>query len=294
MFKSIFKSFLILVLSASFAYSAELYGTLKKIKDKGEITIGHRESSVPFAFYNKQQKPIGYSMDLCERIVKRAEKELGVKLKRKYYAVNPKTRIQLLANGTIDIECGSTTNNLTRQQQIDYAATTFITGTKLLVKKASGIKEVEDLKGKRIALAQGTTNEKAILKINADKKLGIKVVNVKDHAEGFLALDTGRVDAYSTDHILLYGLISKAKSPADFDVVGRFLSFDPYAIMVRRDDSAFRLVANSELSDLFRSGEINKIYEKWFMKPLPDGGNALNVPQTDLLSAAFEAQALPY
>ena len=294
MFKSIVKSFLILILSVSFASSAELYGTLKKIKDKGEITIGHRESSVPFAFYNKQQKPIGYSMDLCERIVKRAEKELGVKLKRKYYAVNPKTRIQLLANGTIDIECGSTTNNLTRQQQIDYAATTFITGTKLLVKKASGIKEVENLKGKRIALAQGTTNEKAILKINDQKNLGIKVINVKDHAEGFLALDTGRVDAYSTDHILLYGLISKAKKPSDFDVVGRFLSFDPYAIMVRRDDSAFRLIANSELSDLFRSGEINKIYEKWFMKPLPDGGNALNVPQTDLLSAAFEAQALPY
>lgn len=294
MFKTLIKTSLVFLLSISFANAADLYGTLKKIKDKGEITIGHRESSVPFAFYNKQQKPVGYSMDLCEKIVQRAEKEIGTKVKRKYYAVNPKTRIQLLANGTIDIECGSTTNNLTRQQQIDYAATTFITGTKLLVKKSSGIKEVENLKGKRIALAQGTTNEKAILKINADKKLGIKVVNVKDHAEGFLALETGRVDAYSTDHILLFGLISKAKKPADYAVVGRFLSFDPYAIMVRRDDSAFRLVANSELADLFRSGEINKIYSKWFMKKLPDGGKALGVPQTALLSAAFEAQALPY
>jgi glutamate/aspartate transport system substrate-binding protein len=233
-------------------------------------------------------------MDLCEKIVQRAEKEIGKKLNRKYYPVNPKTRIQLLANGTIDIECGSTTNNLTRQQQIDYAHVTFITGTKLLVKKSSGITSIDGMKGKKIALAQGTTNEKAVTKVNSDRGLGIKVVNVKDHAEGFLALETGRVDAYSTDHILLFGLISKAKKPADYAVVGKFLSYDPYAIMIRRDDSAMRLIANSELSDLFRSGEINKIYDKWFMNKLPEGGNALGVPQTDLLSAAFTMQALPY
>jgi len=293
MIKTIIKAAFVMILSVSFVEAAD-YGTLKKIKDKGEITIGHRESSVPFAYYNKSQKPIGYSMDLCEKIVQRAEKEIGKKLKRKYYAVNPKTRIQLLANGTIDIECGSTTNNLTRQQQIDYAHVTFITGTKLLVKKSSGIKSIDDMKGKKIALAQGTTNEKAVTKINSAKGLGIKVTNVKDHAEGFLALETGRVDAYSTDHILLFGLISKAKKPADYALVGSFLSYDPYAIMVRRDDSAMRLVANSELSDLFRSGEINKIYDKWFMKALPEGGNALGVPQTDLLKAAYTMQALPY
>ena len=293
MLKSLIKSVFVVLLMTTFAQAAD-YGTLKKLKDSGTITIGHRESSVPFAYYNKSQKPIGYSMDLCEKIVQRAEKEIGKKLVRKYYPVNPKTRIQLLANGTIDIECGSTTNNLTRQQQIDYAHVTFITGTKLLVKKSSGIKSIDDMKGKKIALAQGTTNEKAIVKINSDKKLGISVVNVKDHAEGFLALETGRVDSYSTDHILLFGLISKAKKPSDYAVVGSFLSYDPYAIMVRRDDSAMRLIANSELSDLFRSGEINKIYDKWFMKPLPEGGNALGVPQTDLLQAAFTMQALPY
>ena len=293
MFKAILKTVFALILTVSFAQAAD-YGTLKKIKDSGTITIGHRESSVPFAYYNKSQKPIGYSMDLCEKIVQRAEKEIGKKLNRKYYPVNTKTRIQLLANGTIDIECGSTTNNLTRQQQIDYAHVTFITGTKLLVKKSSGITSIDGMKGKKIALAQGTTNEKAVTQVNSDRGLGIKVVNVKDHAEGFLALETGRVDAYSTDHILLFGLISKAKKPADYAVVGKFLSYDPYAIMIRRDDSAMRLIANSELSDLFRSGEINKIYDKWFMNKLPEGGNALGVPQTDLLSAAFTMQALPY
>ena len=293
MFKAILKTVFALILTVSFAQAAD-YGTLKKIKDSGTITIGHRESSVPFAYYNKSQKPIGYSMDLCEKIVQRAEKEIGKKLNRKYYPVNPKTRIQLLANGTIDIECGSTTNNLTRQQQVDYAHVTFITGTKLLVKKSSGITSIDGMKGKKIALAQGTTNEKAVTQVNSDRGLGIKVVNVKDHAEGFLALETGRVDAYSTDHILLFGLISKAKKPADYAVVGKFLSYDPYAIMIRRDDSAMRLIANSELSDLFRSGEINKIYDKWFMNKLPEGGNALGVPQTDLLSAAFTMQALPY
>ena len=293
MFKALLKTVFVLILTVSFAQAAE-YGTLKKIKDSGTITIGHRESSVPFAYYNKSQKPIGYSMDLCEKIVQRAEKEIGKKLNRKYYPVNPKTRIQLLANGTIDIECGSTTNNLTRQQQVDYAHVTFITGTKLLVKKSSGIKSIDGMKGKKIALAQGTTNEKAVTQVNADKKLGIQTVNVKDHAEGFLALETGRVDAYSTDHILLFGLISKAKKPSDYAVVGEFLSYDPYAIMIRRDDSAMRLVANAELSDLFRSGEINKIYDKWFMNKLPEAGNALGVPQTDLLKAAFTMQALPY
>lgn len=274
------------LLLAPIANAQDFYGTLKKIDDSGTIVVGHRESSVPFAYLNDQQQPVGYSMDLCMKIVDRVSETLGKKIDVKLVPVNPKTRIPLLANGTIDIECGSTTNNLTRQQQVDYAHTTFITGTKLLVKKASGIKEVEDLKGKTIALAQGTTNERAIKAIDEEKGLGLKMLPVKDHAEGFLALDTDRVDAYSTDHILLYGLISKAKNPDDYEVVGRFLSYDPYAIMVRRDDSAFRLIANSTLSDLFRSGEINEIYAKWF--------DPLGVAPTDLLKAAFEIQALPY
>ncbi|MDX1541515.1 MAG: amino acid ABC transporter substrate-binding protein [Geminicoccaceae bacterium] len=264
----------------------ELTGTLKKIKDAGEIVIGHRESSVPFSYINDQGEPEGYSIDLCMAVVDRVKEEIGADdLRVRMVPVNPQTRIPLLANGTIDIECGSTTNNLTRQQQVDYSPITFITGTQLLVKKDSGIEEIEDLEGKAIAVAQGTTNERAVKGTIEEKGLDVDVLNVKDHAEGFLALQTDRVDAYSTDHVLLHGLVSKAKNPDDYAVVGRFLSYDPYALMVPRDDSAFRLVVNKTLSDLFRSGEIFTIYQKWF-----DG---LGVPTTNLLEAAFAIQALP-
>jgi glutamate/aspartate transport system substrate-binding protein len=224
-------------------------------------------------------------MDLCHRIVEDVEKAVGKSLNVKYVPVNPKTRLALIANGTIDLECGSTTNKLSRQEQVEYLPVTFITGTKILVRKNSGIKSVKDLDGKAIALAQGTTNEKAI-KAEVEKLgLNVKVLPVRDHAEGFLSLETDRVDAYSTDHILLFGLISKAKNPNDYEVVGDFLSYDPYAIMVRRDDSAFELIGKRTISGLFRSGEINQIYDKWF--------EPLGVGRTELLNAAFQIQALP-
>jgi len=234
---------------------------------------------------DENQKPIGYSMDLCHRIVDDVEKVVGKSLNVRYVPVNPKTRLALIANGTIDLECGSTTNKLSRQEQVEYLPVTFITGTKILVRKNSGIKSVKDLDGKAIALAQGTTNEKAIKAAVEQMGLNVKVLPVRDHAEGFLSLETDRVDAYSTDHILLFGLISKAKNPNDYEVVGEFLSYDPYAIMVRRDDSAFELVGKRTIAGLFRSGEINTIYDKWF--------EPLGVGRTQLLNNAFQIQALP-
>ena len=267
------------------AAAQDLTGTLAKISDSGEIVIGYRESSVPFSYLDSEQKPIGYSIDLCMKVVDAVSATLDKELNVKYVAVNPKTRIALMANGTIDLECGSTTNNLTRQEQVEYLPTTFITGTKLLVRKDGGISEISDMDGKAIALAQGTTNERAVKAAIEELGLDVKILPVRDHAEGMLALETNRVDAYSTDHILLFGLISKSKSPEDFDVVGDFLSFDPYAIMVRRDDSAFELVGKKALADVFRSGEIDAIYDKWF--------GPMNVAQTDLLKAAFKLQALP-
>lgn len=267
------------------AAAQDLTGTLAKISDSGEIVIGYRESSVPFSYLDSEQKPIGYSIDLCMKVVDAVSATLDKELSVKYVAVNPKTRIALMANGTIDLECGSTTNNLTRQEQVEYLPTTFITGTKLLVRKDGGISEISDMDGKAIALAQGTTNERAVKAAIEELGLDVKILPVRDHAEGMLALETNRVDAYSTDHILLFGLISKSKSPEDFDVVGDFLSFDPYAIMVRRDDSAFELVGKKALADVFRSGEIDAIYDKWF--------GPMNVAQTDLLKAAFKLQALP-
>ena len=272
----------------------DLYGTLKKIKDSGTIVIGHREASVPFAYIGPDGNGIGYTIDLCVKIAAKVKDELGMdKLDIKYVPVTSQTRIPLLANGTIDIECGSTTNNLTRQQQVDYLHTTFITGTKLLVKKGSGIKEVEDLEGKAIALLLGTTNEKAVKAIAEKKKINLRVVPVKDYPQALLLLESDRVDAVASDDILLYGVIASSKNPGDLEVVGRYLSYDPYGIMVRRDDSAFRLVGNTVLSDLMRSGEMVEIYNKWFTKPIP-GKEPLNVPMGDLLKAAFQIQALPY
>lgn len=267
------------------AMAQDFTGTLAKIAKSGEIVVGHRESSVPFSYLDSNQQPVGYSIDLCMKIVDAVEETVGKELNVRYVPVNPKTRIALMANGTIDLECGSTTNNLTRQEQVEYLPTTFITGTKLLVRKDGGIASVEDLGGKTIALAQGTTNERAVKAAVEELGLDVRVLPVRDHAEGMLALETDRVDAYSTDHILLFGLISKSKNPEDFAVVGDFLSFDPYAIMVRRDDSAFELVGKRALADVFRSGEINDIYAKWF-----DG---LGVGQTDLLKASFQLFALP-
>ena len=279
------------VLAATEGSAAELYGTLKKIKDNGQIVMGHRENSVPFAYMQSDGKPIGYTVDLCNKIIDRIKKTLNMpNLKVKLVPVTSQTRIPLLANGTIDIECGSTTNNLTRSKQISYLHVTFITGTKLAVRKGSGIKEIEDLNGKAIGLSLGTTNEKAVKRIAKQKGLKIKYHMVKDHPQGWLALETDRVDAYATDHSLLYGLISKSKDKSKWEVVGRFLSYDPYGIMVRRDDSAMQLLGNTVLSDLMRSGEMQKIYDKWF----DPGPTNINMPISSNLKVAFEVQALPY
>ena len=272
-------------LSAPMASAEDHGGTLDKIASSGEIVLGYRESSVPFSYLDENQQPIGYSIDLCMKIVDAVAAELDRELTVKYVPVNPKTRIALMANGTIDLECGSTTNNLTRQQQVEYLPVTFVTGTKILTRKDSGINSVADLDGKAIALAQGTTNERAVMAAVEAAGMDVKILPVRDHAEGMLSLETDRVDAYASDHILLYGLISKSKTPDDFAVVGDFLSFDPYALMVRRDDSAFELVGKKALADVFRSGEIEAIYAKWF--------DPLGVPADPLLEAAFKLGALP-
>ena len=267
------------------AMAEDLTGTLAKVSESGVITIGHRESSVPFAYLDENQQPIGYSIDLCMKIVEAVEETVGKELEVRYVPVNPKTRLALMANGTIDLECGSTTNKLSRQQQVEYLATTFVTGTKLMVRKGSGIASVADLEGKAVALAQGTTNELAVKAAIKELGLDVKVLPVRDHAEGMLSLETDRVDVYATDHILLYGLLSKSKTPEDFEVVGDFLSYDPYGLMVRRNDSSFELVGKAALAEVFRSGEIMDIYDKWF--------EPLGVPATPLLVASFALNALP-
>lgn len=264
--------------------------TLKRIQERGVVNIGHRETSIPFSYIGPDNEAIGYSIDLCLKIVDAIKAELGMDdIEVKYTPVTGQTRIPLIANGTIDMECGSTTNNLTRQKQVEYLPTTFITGTKIASKKGSGITEIEDLNGKVIGLSSGTTNEKAIKAIIAEQGLDVKVVPVKDHSQGWLALETDRIDAYGSDDVLLFGLISKSKDPSQFQVTGRYLSFDPYALMVQRNDSTFERLGRVVMAGLMRSGEMKEIYAKWF-EPGPTG---INMPLSATLSTAFEVQALP-
>ncbi|MDF1671326.1 MAG: amino acid ABC transporter substrate-binding protein [Roseovarius sp.] len=279
------------VLSAS-SVSAQDTGSfvLDRIKERGVINVGHRESSIPFSYIGPDGSPIGYSLDLCMEIIDQIKETVEVSdLEVNYVPVTGQTRIPLMANGTIDLECGSTTNNLTRSQQVDYLAVTFITGTKLAVRADAGINEIEDMAGMTIAVAQGTTNERAVNRVSEEASLGLRVMSVKDMSQGWLALETGRADAFATDSVLLFGLRSKAKSPNDFEVVGRFLSYDPYGIMVPRNDSTFRLIGNTVLANLMRSGEAQEIYNKWFAP----GPTNINMPLSDTLSTAFEIQALP-
>jgi len=264
---------------------------LDRIKERGSINMGHRESSVPFSYIGDDGKPQGYSIDLCMKVIDAVKAEIGMPdLKINLVPVTSQTRIALMANGTIDLECGSTTHNLTRRKQVDYLPTTFITGTKIASKKGSGITEIEDLEGKTVALSLGTTNEKAIKRVAAQNGININTIMVKDHPQGWLALETGRADAYASDDVLLYGLISKSKNPDEFQVTGRFLSYDPYGIMVPKDDSTYRLIGDTTLADLMRSGEAEQIYNKWFNP----GPTNINMPISDTLKMAFEIEALPH
>ena len=273
----------------AFGSPAELTGTLKKIKDTGVIQVGYREASIPFSYLDDKQQPIGYSMELCARIVDAVKKELALpNLRVEYVPVTSQTRIPILSGGNIDLECGSTTNTKERQKQVSFAYTTFFTGTKLLVKKASGIQSYKDLKGKPVVVTQGTTNERAIKALNDQENLGMRFIHAKDHNESFLTVDTGRAVAFPMDDILLYGLAASAKNPSEWAVVGDYLSSDPYAIMIRKDDPQWQELANRVIGGLIKSGEIRKIYSKWFQSPIPPKGINLNLPVSDRLEKLFQ------
>lgn len=275
--------------SAAFIAPATAADTLKKIKESGTITIGHRDASIPFSYLDDKQQPIGYSMDLCLKIVDALKSELKKpNLKVVLNPVTSQTRIPLIANGSIDMECGSTTNSVERQKQVSFVVTTFITGTKLLVKKSSKIKSYKDLKGKAVVVTNGTTNERAIKELDAKENLGMKFIPSKDHAESFLSVDSGRAVAFPMDDILLAGLINNSKNPGEFEIVGSFLSHDPYAIMISKDDPAFKKFTDGVIIGLMKSGGINKIYKKWFETPIPPKSNNLKFPMSDGLKEAIK------
>jgi len=277
------KFILLAAIAANFiagpALAQELTGTLKKIKDTGTITLGHRESSVPFSYYDDKQHVIGYAMDLCNRIVEAVKKDLKLaKLEVKLNPVTSATRIPLMANGTVDLECGSTTNNLEREKQVAFTITHFVTANRFVSKAASKLKTVDDLKGKTIVSTSGTTNIKQITEINAQKNLGMNILAAKDHAEAFLMVETGRAAAFVMDDILLYSLVATSKSPKDYVISADALSVEPYGIMLRRDDPAFKKVVDAAMIATYKSGAINAIYDKWFLKPIPPKGVNLHVP----------------
>lgn len=268
-----------------YADAQQLTGTLKKIKDSGSIVIGHRESSIPFSYYDDKQNVVGYAVDLCLRIVGAVKTHLKMdKIDIKYNPVTSATRIPLMANGTIDLECGSTTNNLTRQKQVSYTITHFVTATRFVSKKADHFKTLNDLKGKTVVSTSGTTNIKLITKLNVEKKLNLNIIAAKDHAEAFLTVQTGRAAAFFMDDILLYSLVANSKNPKDFVISDKALSVEPYGIMVRKNDPAFKKVVDAAMIKIYKSGDIYKIYEKWFQKPIPPKGINLNVP----MSAQFK------
>ena len=261
------------------AVAQQLTGTLAKIKDTGTITLGHRESSVPFSYYDDNQKVIGYAMDLCYGIVDavKAELKLG-KLEVKLNPVTSATRIPLIANGTVDLECGSTTNNLEREKQVAFTITHFVTANRFVSKKSSNLKTVDDLKGKTVVSTSGTTNIKQITEIGAQKHLDLNIIAAKDHAEAFLMVETDRAAAFVMDDILLYSLVATSKSPGDYVINADALSVEPYGIMLRRDDAPFKAVVDAAMTKTYKSGAINAIYEKWFQKPIPPKGINLNLP----------------
>lgn len=269
---------------------AQTAGTLKKIKDSGSITLGHRESSIPFSYYDDQQQVIGYSHELMLKVVEAVKTELKLpNLQTRLMPVTSQNRIPLVSNGTVDLECGSTTNNLERQKQVAFSNSIFVIGTRLLTKKTSGIKDFSDLSGKVLVTTAGTTSERLILKMNEDKKMGITIISAKDHGESFLMLETGRAQAFMMDDALLYGEIAKAKKPGDWAVVGTPQSFEAYGCMLRKDDPAFKKVVDTALAKAMTSGEAARIYDKWFMNPIPPKGLNLNFPLSDAVKALYKS-----
>ena len=271
-----------LIALAVAASAAAQDGTLKKIKDTGTITIGHRDASIPFSYYDDQQKPVGYAVDLCMRIVDAVKKELKMPdLKVNYQLVTSANRIPLMANGTIDLECGSTTNNLERQKQVWFTITHFVTANRWVAKKSSNVHALNDLKGKTIVSTAGTTNIKQITEINAAQNLGMNIISANGHPEAFQMVETGRAVAFVMDDILLYSLAAQARNPSEFEISKEALSVEPYGIILRKDDTAFKKVVDAAMVDTYKSGAINAIYEKWFLKPIPPKGLNLNVPVSD-------------
>lgn len=271
------------------AQAQELSGTLKKIKETGEITIGYRESSIPFSFLDDKQQPVGYAIDLCMKIVGAVKADLKLPaLKVKLQPVTSSNRIPLLNNGTIDLECGSTTNSIARQEQVAFGPTYFVINVTAAVKKSSNINTIAQLDGKTVSTTSGTTS---VPLLKAYKKAGnaqVKEIYGKDHAEAFLLMADDRAAAFVMDDILLAGQIANAKRPGDYKILPESLRQEPYSMMLRKGDPQFKALVDKSITAVMQSGEIDKIYAKWFTTPIPPKGLNLNFPMTPAIKEAFK------
>src|ERR1700761_1269835 len=266
------------------ASAQSLSPTLQKIKDAGTITVGHRDSSVPFSYLDNDQKPIGFSLELCDLVVAKIKTKIGQpNLKVAFQAVNSSNRIPLVKNGTVDIECGSTANTIARQQEVSYSVIFYAPQFKWIALKSSNVKTTDDLKGKAVVVTQGTNTAQFVDKINAEKGLGLKILQGKDHAESFLLVETGRASAFMEDDILLAGLKATATSPDNFTVLSDAFPSDPYGVMMGKGDPEFKQLVDGALTEAMKSGLYDKLYTKWFESPIPPKNINLKFPQSDKL-----------
>ena len=267
---------------------AQTGGTLQKIKETGTITIGHRESSAPFSYLDDQQKPIGYAMEICREVVEAVRAELKLpSIKIELTPVTSSNRIPLMANGTIDLECGSTTNNAERQKQVAFTNTHFLTASIFVAKKSAGLHHIADLKGKTVVSTAGSTNIAQLNKANADQNLNINIIPGKDHAEGLLMVETGRAAAFVMDDVIIAGLVASAKDPKLFAVGDEaFSKPEPYGIMLRKDDPAFKALVDAATAKLYKTGG-EALYAKWFLNTIPPKGINMNLPLTPAMKKAL-------
>jgi len=262
--------------------------TLEKVQRTGVITLGHRENSIPFSYFDDQQQVVGYAHDISVAIAREVERELGMSgLTLKLVPVTSQTRIPLLINNTIDLECGTTTNNRTRGRQVGFSTNYFISGTRFLTRKDSGIHDLDDLTGRNVVVSAGTTSEIVLRRINAQRKLGIRIIAARDHGDAFVALEFGKAIAFMSDAAILYGEVSKAKRPDDWHVVGTPMTEEVYACAMRKGDVEFKAVADRAIQRMMRDGDMRKLYARWFQAPIPPREVNLHVPLDPKLSALF-------
>ena len=279
---------LVAVVFAGPAAHAQTSGALKKIKDSGEMTIGYRDSSIPFSYLGADAQPVGYSLELCGRVVEAVKKQLAMpNLKVNMQAVTSQNRIPLVANGTVTLECGSTVNNVERQAQVAFSDTTFVVATRFIAKKAGNYKTIEDLKGKTVACTTGTNTIKRVRELGTARNLNLNIVAGKDHADSMLLMTSGRAEAFFEDDILLVGMVAASADPNAYALSTEGYSVDPYALMFAKDDPEFKKLVDATLVALFRSGEINRIYDKWFVQPIPPKNVALGFPMGPALKKAI-------